>query len=437
MTSIDLVASDEVVDTAKRLTAGVDSWLDEHADQFDPLSGPGPKRREVRQKAFCELGMYLDCAFAHGDDGPTGCLDHLVDRATTPDYYRQLLRQPEQFPHLAYPLAALSRRERLPTRAQQLFEQTATLPAARQPGRPTSRQLDYWHTCLVYGVQPEKFDRRALLNHGYTGYRVSAVDANVETAYGITHELLFYHNFGSERAAFPDEPLSYDAPDTIVGLLLRFLAEGHVDAVTELTFAGVLQRQLPPGLVRYVLSWLAAHVDDDGALQFPTDDTKRLRAYTGVDPTLWENTEMNWRCHYHPTVVFGMLCRAVARDWQQIRQESPALSLTHSAVGDQLYTLGEALSALSDYSLERGSDALNNLVGTPVVSAYDDVVGHAVEFLRRQSHGEYPGSWIDERDQFTDKSRGREAFRREILASLNDRIDATLEAIQPDDSETE
>ncbi len=437
MTDVDPVPRGEVVETAQRLAAGVDDWLDENAAQFDPLTGPGPRRREVRQKAFCELGMYLDSSFARGDDGPTACWERLTERATTPDYYRQLLRHPQRFPHVAYPLAALSRRDRLQGRAERVFERTATLPAARQVGHPTSRQLDYWHTCLVYGTRPTDVDRQALLQHGYTSDRINAVDADVETAYGITHELLFYHNFGSGRAEFPDDPLSYEAPDTVVGLLLRFLVEGHVDAVAELLFVGVLQRQLPSGLVRYALGWLAARVGDDGALRFQTDDTRKLRTYTGVDPELWGDAEMGWRCHYHPTIVFGMLCRTVAQDWHQIHQASPTRPVTHGAVGDQLETLGTALSALSDYSLERGSEAVAELAETPVASAYDDVIDHAVEFLRRQSHGPFPGSWVDERRRFTDETGTRETFRQEILDPLDDRIEATLAAVQPNEPDTE
>ncbi|MEZ3145481.1 hypothetical protein [Halobaculum sp. MBLA0143] len=436
MTSVDPVSCGEVVETARRLVVGTDCWLGENAARFDPLVGQS-RRREVRQKAFCELAMYLDSSFAHGDDGPAACRQLLTERATTPDYYRQFLRHPRQFPHLAYPLAALSRQDDLPARVERLFERTATLSAARQPGRPVSRQLDYWHTCLVYGIRPDDFDPQALLEHGYTSCRINAVDADIGAAYGITHELLFYHNLGNDRAEFPDEPLSYEAPDTILGLLFRFLAEDHVDAVVELLFVGVLQRQVPPGLVRYVLGWLADRVGGDGALRFPTDDPLELRTYTGVNPELWEDNEVGWRCHYHPTIVFGMLCRTVARDWHQIRRESPARNITHDAVDDQLDTLGTALSALADYSLERGSEALAELADTPIVSVYDDVVDHGVEFLQRQLYGQFPGSWVDERGQFTDGDRTREAFRREILDPLDDRIETTLEAVRSDESDGE
>ena len=423
------VAPDEVVPTAEQLIADTNEWFVSHADRFDPLAGP-PPRDEIRRKSFCEIAGLLDVAAGHGEEGPAPLTRLLSERATDPDYYRQLLREPRGFPQLAYPLAALSRRETLPAAAADAVERVAEWPAARQLGRPTSRQLDYWHVCRLYGCEAVGVDHESLFERGFAGGRLNAVVADEGVAFGLTHELLFYHNFGNDRAAFPDGTLSYDSPDTIAALLLRFLAEDHVDLVAELLFVGVLQRQLSPGLVRTTLGWLVDNVED-GALSFPTDDPAELRQYLGPDIENWSGTAREWRCRYHPTIVLGMLARTLRDDWETFRAAAPRRRVDHTAAADDLRQLGGVLSSLSEYGLNGASDELVELAETPTARAYDDVVAHATDYLERQQHDGTVGSWFAERRHYLadDADADRASFREGLLAPLAERCAAALSAV--------
>ncbi len=412
-----------------------DTWLENNVHRFDPSLGEIPEKREIRRKAFTEAALYLHVAEMQGDVTTPQLKELLVSRTNDESFYSLLVRTPTELNKIGYPLVYLAEIDELDRDAQRVLNDVLEWPETWATSLPPSRQLDLWHICRMYGYTDHPLDFRRLLDQGNVNRYLSPARVGQNDAFGLTHELLYYHNLGSGSDKFPDEPLAYDYPSVLQGLLLRFIAEGHTDLVAELLLCGVLQRQLPPGFVRFVLGWILDHVDDDGYLSFPVDSPEKLKRFVGYDPADWQNQNETWRCYYHPTIVGGLLARALTDAWPELDTEANRRPIDYRSQAENLVKLGDVFALFANYSLEQGATYLRELSETPVVEEYGDVVAHAVRFLetQRRSDGTF-GCWTDEQRLFTSKheSNTEADFREELLQPVSETCESAIEAVRSD-----
>ena len=430
------VSAGKVRTRLDELVSATDQWFDNFAPAFDPFRGPGAQKREIRSKAFAEAAHLLYVAEHYDGEGPSELRDLLVRRCNDEDFYRQLLRNPDELTRFGFPLLYVRTIDKLDDDPRRVLDEVIERAASSAAGLPPARQLDFWHFYRIYGKDDHGIDYQQLLDHGYVDRDLNPASANHHELFGLTHEFLYYHNLGCKTAAFPDGPLAYEYPAVFTGSILRYMVEGHVDLVTELLLCGVLQRQVSSGFVRFTLGWLLEHVTDDGCLTFPIDDIRALERIVGPDIGVWEGQSRTWRVNYHPTIAVAILGRVLSDHWSAVRAADTDRSIDYEHERENLLALGRAFASFAEYKLDSGLEHLLAVADTETAAVYDDVVQHAIRFLESQQRddGAY-GVWFDEKLTYQEQMQGNAEirFEEELLAPLSERCEQVLDAVKATD----
>lgn len=433
----------EVESQLRTLSRRADEWLDDRADQFDPLTWGDVEKRRVRRKAFGEVALYLHMAEADGEPRAQRLKQLVIERANDPSYYRLLARNPGEAHKYGYPLVYASLVDDLSEDAAETLEQTLDRRRVWATELPPFRALDLRHLARMYGHDVPYVDVgfEELLDRSCVNHPLNPAEVLRKDAYALTHDFLFYHNFGNAGERFPDEPLAYEYPETLHGLLLRFVAAGDCDLVGEVLLSAALQRQLPPGLARFGLGWLLDQVSEDGYVPSPGDGLPISAVDSSddlesLDMGEWSDESAIWGQHYHPTLVGATLGRVLRRAWPDLDSPEHRRDLDYEAEAENLYALGEAFCAFADYDLAEGAMHLREVAGTPTAAAYPDVVEFAVEFLeaQRQPNGEF-GYWTDEKQVYLsmDESHDEKHFEEQLLRPTSEACADALDAVRGKD----
>jgi hypothetical protein len=392
----------------------IDTWLDRHVDHFDPLAWMTDAKRYLRCKAVLEASLYLYVSEAVGDAPPPNLHELVISRVNDPRYHGLLRREPGQILKYAYPFAYAKHVDQLSPDAEEALADALAEQSVLATERPPHRMLDLWHFCRMYGVQPPGPELSRIVELSSLANLPDPVTATDEDAYGLTHNIMFYHNFGAQNDAFPDSPSQYDTRAVLTGLLLRYLHAENYDIAAELLFAGVLESSLPPAVVRFATEQLIDAIDEHGVV--PGPKTAEYLAETDEpDPT------REWELNYHTMAVVGMTFRTLDKEWADI--VSP--STTHEQVvsdGDTnvLTLMGGLLHALAEYELE---EAAKHLEALPSESVDLPVLQFGLEFLQRhrREDGTF-GYWTDEEAVYTSLGRTPESFHERLVHPTSARL---------------
>lgn len=440
--SIELVSPDDVVDESRALARRVTSWQDDHADEYDPFVWADKEKRRIRRKAFAESAVYLHLLSDLGklDWAPT-LTDLLVEGVNDRNYYELLPREPELVLKYGYPFLFVYAVDELGAEAQAVLDRTldGRTPWARE--RVPHRQLDLYYFLQHLDYDTAALDAETIIEYSNANFQPDPVEATVRQMYSLTHNVMYYTNFGVESEKFPDTVVPYDLETTLTGLLLRMMAENDTDAVVELLLCGTLQRQMAPSLVRFALSWVREVSKGHDTVPGPGLQGMGASKRDRVDPELgsgslgeWDDDTEEWVQHYHTAVAAGMCFNVLERDWPDLVETASSRGLDHAAHADDLLRLGELLRRLSEYELEEAATTLKQVAGTPVAAAYDDVLATATDFLERQrTHDGHVGFWTDERYLYVNGGHGDPGdFEAEMMDPCTRRCNEALAAATPE-----
>jgi len=416
----------------------VTTWKDDHAHEYNPLVWADKEKRRIRRKAFAESSVYLHLLSNLGKlDWAPRLSDLIVEAVNDRNYFELLPREPELILKYGYPFVFVYGMDELRPEAQAVLDQTVESRTPRARERVPHRQLDFYYFLRHLDYDPDVLDAETILEYSNANFQPDVIESTVRQIYALTHNVMYYTNFGIESEKFPDTVVPYDLGTTLTGLTLRLMADNDTDAVVELLLCGVLQRQMAPSFVRFVLSWVREVSKGHDTVPGPGLQDLGASARDRVDPDLasdsigdWDDDTDEWVQHYHTAVAAGMCFNVLERDWEELVRTAPSRELDHEAHADDLFRLGEVLLRLSEYELEEAASVLKEVAGTPTAEAYDDVLATATDFLERQrTHDGHVGYWTDERYLYVNGGHGDpDDFESQMMDPCTERCNEALRA---------
>lgn len=437
--SFDLCPTDDVGSVARRMARTVTDWQEVRVDEYDPLRWEDKQKRHIRRGAFCEVAFYLyfleNCDRL---DWAPRLTDDVVETVNDRRFFELLPRHAEMVQTMGCPFLLADRLDELRPQARETLKRVVESrpPWARE--RVPHRQLDLYYVLQEFGFDTRHLDPEVIIEYSNAAHPPSVVDSTLRQVYALTHNVMFYTGFGFGGEGFPDATVPYDLSTTLTGLTLRAMADANTDVVVELLFAGIVQRQVAPEFVRFVVSWLRAVSEDfdtvpgtgTGSGLVPSSDHAEDPQARPEDLGDWDELSEEWLQHAHTAMASGLCFNVLDRDWDAVRALDRCRELDHAAHGEDLLRIGDLLRLLRNYELEEAAVLMESLAGTPAADAYDDVFGRCVSFLDRQrTHDGHVGYWTDERRVFVAGGYGDEAdFEREMMRRCTDRCEAAIEA---------
>lgn len=418
-----LVAEDALLQRLDDLERSILDWLGPAAGRFDPLDWSDRQAVRIRRKAFDELSVCLYVLDALGDCEAPDALRRLVlDRVNDGRYHRLVCRNTDKFLLYAFPFAYAKTCGELDRSAEETVRRVLDERTVWSTERTPFRLVDLWHFCQLFDYDQDRYDLETVLQLSCLARPPDPVTASPVDVYALTHNVLFYHNFGVDHPSFPDGPTSYDLDASVTGLLLRSLAAENSDLVVELLAAGTAERVLSPTLIRLVVTWLVERVEDDGYVSGPTLENRPR-------PTSLDADQDPWLANYHTNLAVLIAIQIVRRAWSDLETE-PGRTPDSVTDVEGFRQLGEVVHLLNEYDLAPAAKLLTEVSESPVVDRFPDVFEAAVDFLRRQRRpdGHY-GFWTDEAALFLKSGGDRDTFRSELLHPTTEACNEALDAV--------
>lgn len=437
------IPAKEVTPKAAQMTKRVSEWQVDYLDEYDPLLWKDKEKRRLRRKAFGELAFYLlfieQLDINEGQNQTDQIKTHVTNIANDRRYFELLPRNSDMILKFGYPLAISQEIGELRTPAQIILRRVLETKSPWAEERLPHRQLDYYYLLQYLNYDTGEFDPETIIKYSNTHYQPSIIEVDLRAVYGLTHNIIYYTNFGIGGESFPNTVVPYDLSTLLTGLTLRFMAEQDTDIVAELLLCGIIQRQMSPQFVRFVFSWF--HELSRGRTTVPGPGIKDLGATERQriqNPDLhpeemgeWNSNSKEWIQDYHTSIVSGMCFGVLKRSWGTLVENGPTKQLNHEDHSSQLMDLGKLVMLMSEYKIEKAAQLMKKLSGTPTVIAYADVFASCTDFLRRQqTHDGHIGFWTDERYLFTGENRSQEQFEREMMQPCTELCEEALLATE-------
>lgn len=396
-----------------------DEWIRGHADEFSPFDMKTVRERELRFKAFSEYCLYL--YMSHGlncEDVPPSSHRLARDIIDGDEYHRYILREPHKLLLYSFPLAYGKARGIVGDDVIDTVSSAVEKRAVWGVERPPYRMMDLWHFCTVFGVD-SRWDADTIVELSVLENPIDVMNSTTSDAYALTHNVLYYHNFGIDNPSFPAGVAPGDGHRSIPGLIFRYMAEENADLVLELIMAGVLQRELPRGMIESAIAWIRELTEERGFVPGP-DDSKHAEAVP-------EGEEHRpWADHYHTNLVAAACVRLVKDNLDDLPSHSgPQGDTTKSDLVD----FGEVISNLSNYQLLSGATKLRRLVddSSVLLDMYPDLVDNITAYIEDQRIGDQYGVWTHERAIYR-KLGGEESDFSEKTESVTDECEKAVHA---------
>lgn len=406
-----------------------DEWVTDNRRRFDPFGWTALEERSLKRKAFTEFALNLYVARGVGDTYPSSDPhDMVVDRVNDRRYRHLIRRNPRDFLKYSYPLTYAKARDSLTEETARAVESVLDQPTVWSVERVPFRLMDLWHFCRIYGYEACPVERDAVLALGSLNHSPHVANATLSDFYAITHNVYYWHNFGVEHPSFPGETAPYDVETVLVGGILRYIAADNCDIVLELLLAGVLQRQLPPSLVRLALAWVREAASQPGYIPGPDEEPAEIPS---GDLHSWGPEDREWARHYHTNLVGATATRVIETrtDWPELARQTEGPPRQPSDWVD-LLRLGQLLDTLSQYNLDLAARQLNDLAETSFRDPYAAVFEASATYLRQQKTqtGQY-GFWTDEEAVYSSHGKSRDAFREQMVQPVTESCSEALETV--------
>lgn len=421
---------DEIDPITDQLSVLADDWLQSHLSNFDPLVFDSGVTKQLYRKAFAEMAMMVYVDDELGERGrQEGFRELLVERVNDRRYYELLLRRPDQLRLYGPALAYASGLGELDQSAARAWKSALERDSAWAIERKPYALMDVSHLCRLSGHREFAPDMEKIIEFSTQCNPPNIIVSGLETAYALTHDVIFWHHLGLDHPDYPSEPAPSDANDRYRGLILRYLADGNYDIVLELVLCGVLQRALSPTTARIALQAVLNETERKGHVPGPDVSESGLvsagldevDAQAGLDGAV----DAEWRKNYHTNIVASVASRIIERHWTDFCTETTREP--HDCTVEELEELGTILNTLAEYDLETGAKRLADVDDSRVADAFPSVVSDAVTFLEAQRTGnDNYGYWTDERLLFEANDDRTGSFEEDLVAPITDQCETTI-----------
>lgn len=397
-----------------------DGWIQDNADEFSPFNLKNVQERELRFKAFSEYCLYL--YMSHGlnsGDAPRSSYELADSIINDNDYHRYIRREPHKLLLYSFPLAYGSARGVIGDDVIDTVSSLVEKQAVWGVERPPYRMMDLWHFCNVVGVDC-RWDEDVVTKLSVLRNPIDVMNSSTPDAYALTHNVLYYHNFGIDHPSFPGGAAPGKGHRSIPGLIFRYVAEENADLVLELVMAGVLQRELPVGIIEPTVSWIRELTEERGFVPGP-DDNKHAETVPK------DQEHRQWAEHYHTNLVAAACVRLIEDTVDSVPARR---GQERSVTKRDLIDFGSVIRNLSNYQLLSGATKLRSLADDSAVllDVYPDLAKTVKAYIEDQRiDGQY-GVWTHEKIVYTEMGGAEEDFL-EKTESVTDACEKAVHAV--------
>lgn len=367
------------IDAARPLRMHIDQWMIESRSCFDPFQSEDVEEQGVRRKAFVELSLFLyisDRIDPHPGFDTLRTL--LIDGVNDPrflDFATADARRFDQYlPALVYVNGLGALRADALQRAQEILSRPLLWSIELQ----TYRLLSLVLACKSLGIAiPTRPSSDTIIPLLGVMNPPSAVDSTIGDAYTVTHDLFYLSDFG------------FQAPSVDLGhlrtllplLIVRNVADGHLDIALELAATTAMIHQLPQAVANIAIRAACREFHDAGRLRSPNAvlfDYLRDRNLPLAD----------WASYYHTMLVAGYALRLIEARYESDNKQAIELPSCEA----DLMTLGYALATLSRGRVYEGATWLyelrNSRLRTEWPEAFVDALTSLEAYSRRSVNQE-------------------------------------------------
>lgn len=423
----------QTLELAEEIHLTARQWLESRVDKFDPLSHESGASKQLRRKAFAEAALVVYTADRLETVTPVEGLEELlISRCNDRQFYQLLLRNPGEVRLYGPALAYVHSIGELDSGAVEALQTTLKRDAAWAKERKPYELLDMVHLCRLAGVEGNVSDMEQIIQFGAQCNPPELIDSKLETVYGLTHNVIFWHHFGFPHPEFPAEPAPHDADSSYRGLITRFLAAENYDILLELVLCGVLQRAISPTTVTAVFRSLQETTEELGYVPGPEIDGDGLVSAGLADSIdTQESTEVDthWKQNYHTNILAFVVTRIIQAQWEEFVEETTAER--YECTTEEITALGTVLESLAAYDLKAGAQRLTEIGDADICEQFPDVVSDIVTYLRQQrvSDGDY-GYWTDERLLFEQNEDYSGSFTEQLVEPISESCETAIETVK-------
>lgn len=416
-----LITDEEMLSDIDMIIDKSDQFIKSSIRNFDPYRWKTNEEKTLRRKSFIEVSSYLYAAENIEGDRIIPALSKLVVQRTNSRRYRDLLlRNSHNIRFYAAPLIYLYYRNELDVETIDMINTILSDERLWSVESFPHRMMEIWSLCQLFDCEACAFTPDDILKLSCLNNQPDIIKSDLFDAYALTHNLLYYHNFGVNHPRFPKDPAPYDVRNVVEGLILRYIGASNYDVALELTLIGVLQQQISPNLVRYVILSLSNEIDNEKVISGPD---------ACFDPEDAITNDTEWEKNYHTNIVAGLAVRVIKRDWSLLIAESKETSI-NEANFIELQKLGESLHMLSRYNLIEGAQRLEEVSEPALPPGYDQYIMSAIEFLKDQKTPEDTyGFWTDEEILYLALGNDIESFNEKLVNPTTDACNNVLEKV--------
>ncbi len=408
------MSEEKSLQLAAAAVGATDEWILDHAHFFSPISDWLDKKdRYLRRKSFAELAIYLYVADKLTPGKVSENFDSMVFQFVNCAEFSSLIRRhPKQLLLYGAAVNYVKYKKMLDINTENSVNTVLKRKAVWAVERVPHRMLDLWNFLSVYGWKEKSLNSPNILENSCLKHMPDVIESTLHEAYAFTHNLLFHYNFG---VAIPDVAcarLDFDIEDVVVKLILRYSAEKNFDVVFELIYVAALHKQLPRWLLHYTLCCLAGDGDQISI---------RGPANPNPDELNGKDSEyIEWAENYHTTLVASSMFRYLVKNWQDFDQYATGknIELTEEQF-EQLYRVGCAYTALSEYELPLGAYR-TSIIRRNASTFINKYLTECLEFIKFQKNTDGTfGYWPDEEILYYRDGGSKEDFNQEIIKPVS------------------
>jgi hypothetical protein len=319
---------------------GIDLWLDEHKEFFNPYKLSDKDTTFLYRKSFCEYSLYLYVCNKHEiKDNSLELKEQFLSHLNNDDFMQLAKRHKDLFLAFGLPIAIAKDLYGIPSNLSDYFIKEINSKHSRSLELVPFRMMDYVFAAQIFSdiehIYPVK-KLCKLLNY----YRLpDPILADESQAYALTHNVFYLtgmqkcHDFLGINTKF-----DHGVNKVLEAMLLKYIAKKDLDLSLELLASLALIGQCKQWHVELVFTAINQSIENNvipGPVGRIGDDVKELH---GEKFHLWAKS-------YHTMLVAAMCLRIVNDQIEDICKDETPFDL------GTLNSLGHIQRLAEEYNL--------------------------------------------------------------------------------------